>query len=194
MDLNTKRLTAALACIVALGALAAPPLQAQTGGKTPLSAQTLLDDAIKTAKAENKSIMVHFGASWCGWCKRLDAFLNEPKVGKLMADHYVVVSLTVQESAGKKALENPGAAELMKAMGGANSGLPFYFFLDKEGTKLGDSNSLPGGGNIGHPANAEEITAFAGLLERTAPRMTAAQRTQIVDYLTKNIPRPGANH
>jgi thiol:disulfide interchange protein len=189
MNLNTKRVTAALVCIVALGAFTNPSLQAQTDGKTPPSAQALLNGAIKMAKAENKAILIHFGASWCGWCKRLEAFLHDPQAGKLMADHYVVVALTVQESPNQKALENPGADELMSAMGGVNSGLPFYFFLDKEGKKIADSKALPNGGNIGHPANAEEIKAFEGLLERTAPRMTSAQRAQIVGYLTKNIPR-----
>ena len=76
----------------------------------------------------------------------------------------------------------------MNEIGGANSGLPFYFFLDKEGQKLADSMAMPGGKNIGHPANAEEIKAFEGLLERTAPRMTSGQRAKIADYLTKKIP------
>jgi hypothetical protein len=47
---------------------------------------------------------------------------------------------------------------------------------------------MPGGGNIGHPATPEEIQAFAGLLEKSAPRMTAGQRALIVSYLTKNAP------
>ncbi|PYT04158.1 MAG: hypothetical protein DMF60_16160, partial [Acidobacteria bacterium] len=88
----------------------------------------------------------------------------------------------------KKALENPGAAEVMKEMGAADAGLPYYFFLDKDGKKIGDSLVMPGGKNIGHPANAEEIKAFAGLLEKSAPRMTSSERAQIVSYLTRNAP------
>lgn len=107
-----------------------------------------------------------------------------------MTDHYVLVTLIVEESPDKKALENPGAAELKSEMGGEKSGLPFYFFLDQEGKKLADSMAMPGGKNIGHPANAEEIKAFDGLLERTAPRMTKEQRAKIADYLTKTMPRP----
>ena len=84
-----------------------------------------------------------------------------------------------------KAQENPGAEAVMNEMGGANSGLPFFFFLDKAGKKIANSNVMPDGGNIGHPATAEEIKAFAGLLERTAPRMSGAQRGLIVDHLTK---------
>lgn len=185
MSISIKRSVATLAWIIVLSTFAALPLSAQTGSKMKPSAQELLSAAIKTAKAENKPVLVHFGASWCGWCRRLDAFLQAPEVGKLMADNYVLLELTVLEHDEKKILENPGAEALMNEMGGANAGLPFYFFLDQEGKKLGDSMAMPGGKNIGHPANAEEIKAFAGLLERTAPRMTSAQRAKIVDYLTK---------
>jgi len=107
-----------------------------------------------------------------------------------MADHFVFVTLIVQEVPEKKALETPGGAEMKSAMGGEKAGLPFYFFLDKDGQKIGNSMSMPNGGNIGHPANAEEIKAFVELLKRTAPRMTDAERAQIADYLTKTIPRP----
>ncbi len=191
-NFNTKRLAVALIWAIALGAFTVMPLLAQTDSKSspPAPAQELLDSAVITAKAENKSVLVHFDASWCGWCKRLNSFLHSPEVGKLIADNYVLVRLTVEESPGKKELENPGGAEVKSKMGGTGSGLPFYFFLDKEGKKIADSMALLGGGNIGHPANAEEIKAFEGLLEKTAPRMTGAQRAEITDYLTKNIPKP----
>ena len=105
-----------------------------------------------------------------------------------MADHFVFVKLIVQEVPEKKALETPGGAEMKSTMGGEKAGLPFYFFLDQEGKKLGDSLSMPNGKNIGHPANAEEIKAFDELLKRTAPRMTSAERAKISDYLTKTMP------
>ena len=189
MNINVKRLFCAPVFFIALGAFAGLPLMGQTDSKPKPSAQELLNAATKTAKAENKSIMVHFSASWCGWCKRLDAFLNAPVVGKLMADNYELLELTVQERREKKALENPGADALMAKMGGAGAGLPYYFFLDKDGKKLGDSLAMPGGENIGYPANAEEIKAFERLLEKSAPRMTSAERAQIVSYLTKNASR-----
>ena len=188
MNRNINRLVGVPLWIIALGAFATLPLLAQTDSNPKPSAQELLSAAAKTAKAQNKTIMVHFSASWCGWCKRLDAFLNAPEVGKLMADNYVLLELVVQETREKKALENPGAAEVMKEMGAADAGLPYYFFLDKDGKKIGDSLVMPGGKNIGHPANAEEIKAFAGLLEKSAPRMTSSERAQIVSYLTRNAP------
>ncbi|MCI0489158.1 MAG: thioredoxin family protein [Blastocatellia bacterium] len=184
-----KRLAFVLTWIIALGAFAALPLLAQTNGKAKPSAEEVIKRALETARAENKNVLVHFDASWCGWCKRFDAFLRSPEAGKLMADNYVTVSLTVMERPDKKDMENPGAGELMREMGGAAAGIPFYFFLDKEGKKLANSMAMPDGGNIGHPANAQEIKAFAGLIERTAPHMTSEQRARIIDYLTKSAPR-----
>ena len=160
-------------------------LIAQGQTKTPPSAQSVVDEALKTARAQNKNVLVHFGASWCVWCKRLDAMIESPEVGKLFADNYVVAHLTIQESDDKKALENPGAQEMAVEAGVAKSGVPVYLFFDSNGKRIATSLAMPNGGNIGHPATPEEIKAFDGLLIRTAPHMTSTQRAQIVDYLSR---------
>jgi thioredoxin-related protein len=161
--------------------------------KTPPSAASLVSAAVATAKAQNKVVLVHFGASWCVWCKHLDDMLQGKELGHLIADHYVVVHLTVQERDEKKKLENPGADDLMTAQGAGNSGVPVFMFFDKDGNKIADSLALPNRANIGYPASPEEIQAFAGILEKTAPRMTVAQRASIIDYLKKHAPPPEPN-
>src|SRR4051812_7835999 len=153
-------------------------------GTKTTPAQTIIERALKTAKAENKTVFVHFGASWCEWCKQLDTMLSSQEVGKLIADHFVLVNLTVQESDDKKGLENPGAQEIMEKNGAGKAGVPYYLFLDTNGMKLVDSLAMPKGANIGYPATPEEIKTFTGLLPKAAPRMTADQRAAIADYLT----------
>ena len=176
-----------LMSLALVAAIAAGPVRSQT--TKPPSAQTVINAALKTAQAENKTLFVHFGASWCTWCKQLDAMLVSPEVGKLIADHFVLVNLTVQESDDKKSLENSGAQELMDKNGAGKAGVPYYLFLDQTGMKLADSLAMPKGGNIGYPATPEEIKTFEGLLPKAAPRMTSAQRALITEYLTKHAPK-----
>jgi thioredoxin-related protein len=158
---------------------------AHAQSNAPQPAKLVLAEALKTAKAEQKNVLIHFGASWCGYCKQLDAMLESKEVGKLFHDNYVITHLTIQESGDKVALENPGAKELADAAGAKGQGIPIYIFFDSAGTRLATSLAMPDGGNIGHPVTPEEIVAFDGLLKKTAPRMTEVQRKQVSDYLTK---------
>ncbi len=155
----------------------------------PAPASQVLNAATRTAKATNKNILLHYSASWCGWCKRLNATLESPDLNKLFTNHFVLVSLDVMESGDKKALENPGAAKHLADMGGAKSGLPFTVFLDKNGKKIADTNVLPGNTNIGYPAAPVEIAAFGKLLAKAAPRMSATERVKITGYLSRHAPQ-----
>ncbi len=160
------------------------------GGQTekPEKADVVLKAALEQAGGMNKTVLLIFHASWCGWCKRLDAMLDTPDIKNIMNEHYVITHLDVMESGAKKTLENPGGNEMMEAYGGAKSGLPFYAFLASDGKKIADSNMMPKDQNIGYPGSTEEISAFEQLLKQTAPRMTDEQRGQIVVLLQKNKP------
>jgi len=149
------------------------------------SADEVLDAALAQARAEQKNVLIHFGASWCTWCRHLDAMLSGPELGDLFHDSYVISHLTILESDDAKALENPGALELAEASVGKVDGVPFFMFFDRDGEPIATSLALPNGRNIGHPVTAEEIQAFVGLLEKTAPNMSAADRSRVADYLTR---------
>jgi thiol-disulfide isomerase/thioredoxin len=131
---------------ILLAALALMPLAIIA--KTP-SADEVLAAAKTKAAAETKTIFLHFGASWCGWCRKLDAFLDRPDIKPVFEKYFIPVKLVVQENEKNKSLENPGADALLKKFGGPG-GLPYSAFLDADGHLI--INSKRDGSNIGYPS------------------------------------------
>ena len=156
----------------------------------PGDAKKILDAAVREAGSSHRTVFLIFHASWCKWCKRLDAVLEMPDVKKLIDAHYVVVHLDVQERGAEKVqtLENPGGEEIMSALEGGKSGLPFYAFLDGRGKKIADSMiEGPDNETIGFPGSESEINLFDRRLKETAPRMSAEERSLV----EKHFPREG---
>jgi thiol-disulfide isomerase/thioredoxin len=133
------------------------------------TADQVLSSVEAKAAAEHKAIFLHFGASWCVWCKRLDAFLDRPDIKPVFDKYFVPVKLVVQEHDEKKALENPGADALLKQFGGP-SGLPYSAFLDAKGALI--VNSKLNGQNIGYPGQPEEIDWFIQMMRKAAPNLS----------------------
>ncbi len=168
---------------------------------TPPSSEVVLKEAYTKAKKENKKVLLMFHASWCGWCKKMDASLTDVTTRKFFDDNYIIAHLDVQEQPAQKALENPGAAEQLKAFKGEKSGLPFWVILDDKGKVLADSQIRPAGAsldtfgeNIGCPAADNEVAHFTQLLKNTS-KITDDQLGIISKRFAQNkpTPRPAAN-
>ena len=132
------------------------------------SANEILTSAKAKASAEKKAIFVHFGASWCGYCKKLDAFLERPDIKPVFEKYFVPVTLVVQEK--NKSLENAGADALHKKLGGP-AGLPYSSFLDADGRMI--VNSKKDGENIGYPVQPQEIDWFVQMMKKAAPNISS---------------------
>ena len=58
-------------------------------------AQAQVSQALAKAKADNKQMMIVFGANWCGDCKMLDGEFKKPALKALLDANYVVVKVDV---------------------------------------------------------------------------------------------------
>lgn len=129
------------------------------------TATEILAKAQNQAKIENKNVFVIFHASWCGWCKKMEKNMDDPKVKSYFDSNYVKTFITVQERAEKKNLETPGGDLVNEKFGGKNQGLPFWVILDANGNVLEDSKV--NGENIGGPASEDEVANLISKLEKT---------------------------
>ncbi len=158
----------------------------------PESADALLKKAYAQAKKENKKVFVIFHASWCGWCKKLDASINDPACKDYFNRSYVFVHLTVNEASDKKNLENPGAKDLLDKYAGSNSGIPFFLIYDNQGVLIADSKirkegeglDKPGS-NMGCPASPEEVAFFVEVLKKTS-KINDQEIAAITERFKKN--------
>jgi thioredoxin-related protein len=160
------------------------------------STESVMKDAYAQAAKEHKNVMVMFHASWCGWCKKMEASINEPSLNKMFTDNYVIVYLDVMEQPAKKNLENPGSLELMTQYKGEKAGLPFWFIADAKGKELADSQVRPAGAgfdtygkSVGCPADPSEVAFFAGILKSTS-KLKDADLAMISERFAKNKPAP----
>lgn len=144
---------------------------------------TIMAAAYKKAAKEHKNVFVMFHASWCGWCKRMDASMTDETTKKYFDDNYVTVHLTVQENAPNKNLENPGADVFLAKYKGEKAGLPFFLIMDSKGNKLGDS--FVNGENLGCPAAEGEVASFMELLKKTS-KINAEQEQAVTARFRKN--------
>jgi|GEM_PF-818252 len=147
------------------------------------SANDARSQAEMTARADHKAVFLVFHASWCIWCKRLDAMMDDPTVKPVWDKYFVTVHIDGLENAAQKNQENSGWETMLDFYKGKGSGIPYFVFLGPSGGVLADSRDPA---NMGYPAGAKDESAFLGDVIRATPAITSAEVKVLKDYLEKN--------
>ncbi|HKB17269.1 MAG TPA: thioredoxin family protein [Planctomycetota bacterium] len=129
--------------LLVLAALLAAPARTQEGTPsseekkpTPIydesaDARKQLDAALARAKAENKRVLLVFGANWCSWCRKLDGlFREDPEVARVLLYEYEKVLVDVGHFDKNEGLASDLGAAIRE------NGIPFLAILDADGKPL----------------------------------------------------------
>lgn len=163
---------------------------------TPQTADQIFSNAVQQAKQQHKKVLIMFHASWCIWCKRMDASINDPSCKRYFDDNFVIEHITVMEHADKVSLDNPGGQEMLEKYGGGDEGIPFWLILDENGNLIANSKLKSGstseeeGHNIGCPSTELEVNYFVGLLKKHTS-LSAADEKAVHDRFRRNEVKGG---
>jgi thioredoxin-related protein len=130
---------------------------------TPLKAESVLEAAVAEANKSDRRVFLHFGAPWCGWCLRLDAWLARNDIEKVFGKDYVDVKIDVDRMTGGKEV-------LTRFNTSGSGGIPWFVILDNKGKAIVNSDGPKG--NIGFPATDDEIAHFVKMLETSKRALT----------------------
>ena len=128
-----------------------------------VDAQVVLAAALAEAAATDRLVFLHSGAEWCGWCKRLEAWMVREDIAPIFFKDFV--DARIME-------EMDGFQELIDAYkGDRQGGFPWMAILDPDGNIIVTSNA-PNGRNIGSPQAEWEIEHWNTMMRTAAKRIT----------------------
>jgi hypothetical protein len=146
-----------------------------------IDAETFLGARLAEAARTDRLVFLHSGAEWCGWCKRLEAWLERKDIKPIFSKDYVDVLIME---------EMDGGPELINAYkGDRQGGFPWMAILNPEGEILITSNA-PDGRNIGSPINQWEIEHWKTMIRETAKRITPEEIEHMAVTLAEDRKAP----
>lgn len=99
------------------------------------------DRGLAQAAKENKVVMVEFFATWCGYCKKMDAqVFPDARVQKQLAKYFVPVRVT-ESSEHKVMFEGQSVTEKALTQQFGVTGFPTLVFINSKGEPI---TNIPG--------------------------------------------------
>jgi thiol:disulfide interchange protein len=142
----------------------------------PRAAEDILAAGLQEAKLAEKRAFLHLGAPWCGWCRRLEDWLETPEVSAILSSEFVVVKIDVDRDLGGKELQ-------ARLRGDDQAGIPWFAIVDASGTVLARGD-MPEGEPIGFPYEPAGIEAFGAMLATGSARLAPEKISDLQRSLT----------
>ena len=143
----------------------------------PMDAQALLSAAMDKASSEKKFVFLHFGAPWCGWCHRMEAWLVKPEIDAVMSKAFVDLKVDTDRMLHGE--------ELLKEYCTKPGGIPWFVFIDPETRKVIATSDGPKG-NVGFPFEDFEIEHYCEMLAQCDGKFTTEQIATLKQSLVDN--------
>ncbi|MFD4144509.1 thioredoxin family protein [Streptomyces sp. NPDC058572] len=99
-------------------------------------AQKAVDAALRSAAADGKSILLDFGANWCGNCKAADEAFARSATSDILSDSYHVVKVDI----GSQNSDNFSLLRKYSSEGGRSYKMPVLIVLDSSGSVRTDTH------------------------------------------------------
>jgi len=148
------------------------------GSKGP-TAEKIRASSLVRAKKEGKLVLLVFGFHDQSWSDRLDEYHAEPDIARVLAKHFVLASIDVDEITG--------GMEMYLERG--SRGFPAFSILDSSGEFLVDSGQDDQ--NFGFPNNDEQVDRYIAALTTACPKLTSEDIAVLRDKLEQMRAPPG---
>lgn len=146
------------------------------GQVTPAQNDTL-KLLVSNANNHHKKLFLVFGWQGCSWCRLFDKYHNDSAVHAILGKYLVIAKVDIYKS--------KAGAGLYKTYG--KEGTPSWTIFGTTGEVLIDSDN--GKGNVGYPAEDDEIAHYLKALKIAAPAISEPECTvlavKLKDYRSK---------